>query len=447
MNCDFQPGLGRRAFLQAASAAAAGWASLAWAKERPAVTAPRATSGDLVEPDWTQRLTVTVGPDKADLVGENHLAIQAAVDYAAGLGGGTVKILPGIYRLRNAVYLRSGVRIIGSGDDSVLFKEPSVATKLAASSDWYDQEITLADAKGFELGDGVCLQTKNPLRDGIDVAKRTLVARSGRRFKLDRALRKNFWLSGGTTVSTLFPLLSGEHVADVRIENLILDGNRQQNDKLGHDCSGCAFLQDSNRIHFSKVTARNYNGDGISWQICHDVVVEDCWIHNNADLGLHPGSGSQRPVIRNNRVERNSIGIFFCWGVRFGLAEGNTIDDSITAGVSIGHRDTDNLITGNTIRRSGTSGVLFRPEPHKEFAAPRNRVEENRIEDSGPENGVAIDVQGVTEQVIIRGNQIRENRGQAKRIGIRLSAKSREIRLADNRFHGLAMDLVDLRAK
>ena len=41
------------------------------------------------------------------------------------------------------------------------------------------------------------------------------------------------------------------------------------------------------------------------------------------DMGLHPGSGSQRPVIRNNRLERNNLGLFWCWGVKFGLARAN----------------------------------------------------------------------------------------------------------------------------
>ena len=120
----------------------------------------------------------------------------------ARLGGGTVRVLPGTYRLRNAVYLPSNVRILGSGDDSVLIKEPSIKTKLAADSDWYDQEITLADAKGFAVGDGVCLQTKNPHNGGTEVAKRTLVARSGNRFKLDRALRQNFWVMGDSTCAS-----------------------------------------------------------------------------------------------------------------------------------------------------------------------------------------------------------------------------------------------------
>jgi len=409
------------------------------ADEPPEVAHPRATSGDdAAEPAWNERLTITVGPRDADLVGGNDRVLQAAVDYVAGLGGGTVRVLPGTYRLRNAVYLRSRVWLVGSGDDTVLIKCPSVTTKLAADSDWYDQEITLTDAGGFRLGDGVCLRTKNPHNGGTDVAKRTLVARDGNRFKLDRALRQNFWLMGESTVSTLFPILSGEEIEQVVIENLTLDGDKEHNDNLDGNYAGCIFLQDCRRIAIRGVTARNYDGDGISWQICHDVLVENCHSHDNTGLGLHPGSGSQRPVIRGNHLHDNDIGIFFCWGVKHGLAERNTIHDNRKYGVSIGHRDTNNLICDNEIARSGSAGVLFRPERGKDFAPHRNRLQRNRIVDSGPDDGVGIDVQGQTEQITIADNEIRETRQPMRRVGVRIGAETKDVTLVENQIEGFA---------
>src|SRR5262252_1533176 len=63
------------------------------AAEKPVVSFPRATSGDMAfEPDWTQRITVSVGPTNADIVGVTDRALQAAVDYVTRLGGGTVRI-------------------------------------------------------------------------------------------------------------------------------------------------------------------------------------------------------------------------------------------------------------------------------------------------------------------------------------------------------------------
>jgi hypothetical protein len=436
----------RRDFLWAVGAAAGASAAADAKAQQPPPARVRATSGDPIEPKWDEQLTVTVGPAKGDLVGGDHRVLQAAVDYVAALGGGAVKVLPGTFRLRNAVYLKSKVRIVGSGEETILIKEPSIAAKLAADSDWYDQEITLADARGFAIGDGVCLRTRNPHHGGTNVAKRTLVARSGNRFKLDRALRENFWLKGDTTVSTLFPIFSGEQIADVAIENLALDGNRAANANLDGNYAGCIFLQDCNRITIRNVTARSYNGDGISWQICHDVLVENCRSHDHAGLGLHPGSGSQRAVMRGNRLARNSIGIFFCWGVKFGLAEGNTIEDC-QCGISLGHRDTDNAVRNNVIRRSGQVGVLFRAESGKDFAAHRNRIEANRVENTGPDDGVAIDVQGPTEEATIAGNELNETRGPAKRTGIRLGVQTRDVRLADNRIQGFATPIADLRPR
>jgi hypothetical protein len=406
---------------------------------------PRATAGDRVEPNWDERLTISVGPRDADLVGTTEKVLQAAVDYVARQGGGTVRVLPGTYRLRNSVYLASGVRIAGSGEDSVVFKEPSTSAKLAADSDWFDQEITLDDASGFRVGDGICLRAKNPHNGGATVCKRTLIAQSGRRFKLDRALRENFWLMGEANAATLFPLFSGENIHDVAIENILLDGNRAQNDNLDGNYAGCIFLQDCADITIQGTIARNYNGDGISWQICHDVTVENCHSHDHAGLGLHPGSGSQRPVMRGNRLERNDIGLFFCWGVQGGLAEANQIADNRGYGISIGHRDTNNVIRDNEIHRSGTAGVLFRAERGRDFAPHRNLLERNRIVDSGPADGVAVDVQGETEAVIVRANQIRETRAPMQRVGIRLGAETSDIRLADNRIEGFATAVQDLR--
>ena len=44
-----------------------------------------------------RRLTVPVGPQKAVRVGTTDRVIQAAFDYVAPLGGGTVCVLPGVY--------------------------------------------------------------------------------------------------------------------------------------------------------------------------------------------------------------------------------------------------------------------------------------------------------------------------------------------------------------
>lgn len=406
------------------------------AAERPPVTHPRQTSGDqAVQPAWDEGLTVSVGNRDADLVGSDQRVIQAAVDHLARLGGGTVLIKAGTYRLRNAVYLQGGVHLRGEGAETLLIKEPSSTTALKLDSDWYDQEITLHDATGFRVGDGVCLRARDAKTGRQTVIKRTLTARSGNRFKLDKPLRENLWQMNGATCSTLFPLLSGEFADDIRIENLVLDGNRSHNEELDGNYAGCIFLQDCNRIHIRGVTARNYQGDGISWQICHDVVVEDCVSENNKNLGLHPGSGSQRPVIRNNQLRGNDIGIFFCWGVKYGLAENNRIEGN-RVGVSIGHRDTDNLITGNTVSGSTAHAVLFREERGPDFAGHRNRIVGNTFIDNSAEGGAVIEIKGGTEAITIQDNQFTETRGGKARIPVNKGPQTQGIVVEGSRLKG-----------
>jgi len=411
------------------------------------VKIPRATSGDPIEPNWAERLTLSVGLQKADLVGSSEKVIQAAVDSVARWGGGTVKILPGAYRFRNAVYLQSNVRILGSGQDSVITKEPSALARLAEDADWFDQEIILVDARDFEIGDGICIRAKDTDKGELKVIKRTLVARDGNRFKLDRALRDDAFLPGEPTVETLFPLFSGENIANVTIENLVLDGNKAHNTNLDGNYAGCVWLQDCIRMTLRNLTARNYNGDGLSWQICHDVLAEGCHSHGHAGYGLHPGSGSQRSIIRGNRLIDNSLGLFFCWGVRWGLAEKNFIEGNKRFGISIGHRDTDNVVRDNDVRASGEVGILFRKEPEQAFQGNRNLIEKNRILGVTQDRGIGIDIQGLTKSVTIAGNEIRETQAPRERVGIRIGPEAEQITLDDNRIEGFAETIIDMRKK
>jgi len=435
----------RRRFLAASALASSlGFWSRRALAQLPDVTQPRATDGDeRHEPDWDEQFTLTVGQSDADIVGKDDKALQAAVDYVARIGGGTIRILPGTYTLRNSVYLPSKVRLLGSGAETIITKAPSETIDFADDSDWYDQEITLKSTGGLRVGDGVTLRAKDTSRSGELIIKRTLVARSGNRFKINDGLRQNLWVEGAPTCTSVFPLLTSEYTSDVVIEDLVLDGNRANNAHLDGNYGGNIFLQDCNRYTFRNVESRNNNGDGFSFQICHDVRVENCWSHDNADLGVHPGSGSQRPLITGCKLERNGIGLFWCWGVKYGLAENNRMIDNRDYGISIGHNDTDNVMRGNEISGSGKVGLLFRDDGRGlDFWANRNTFENNKIIDSGDDNGVAIDIQGQTKDLKIANNELRETRNPMNRTAIRIGPAALRIELADNQIEGFAHSIV-----
>jgi hypothetical protein len=406
---------------------------------------PRAIFGDSAEPNWDERITVTVGHHNAHLIGSTDRVIQAAIDYVARLGGGTVRLLPGIYRLRNSVFLRSNLRLIGSGADSVLLKQPCSTTKIIADADHWEQEITLADPSGFEVGDGVRLVSKDPYGKGTNIIQRTLIARSGNRFKLDRRLEERFHLEGEPQVATNFALLQCTDVSDVLLENLTIDGNRAHNEMLDRGAfdDGAVRFDSSNRITARNLTVREFYCDGIVWGISHDVLVENCRVHDGVRLALHSGSGSQRSIVRGNRMEGSAEGIYFCWGAQHGLYEKNTIE-RCNYGMTFGHADSDNLIRDNEIRLSGEAGVHFRGG-NKAFAPHRNRFERNRIIDSGGDKGVAIEINGQTESVTLLNNELRETRAPGSRIGLLIAAETRDIRYSDNQIEGFAVPVSDLR--
>jgi len=396
------------------------------------------------------RLEITVGPAGGSVTGSDHLALQSAVDYVAARGGGTVRILPGTYLMRQALFLRRGVRVVGSGDATTLRKCDAAVTPLTANIDWYEEFVRVQDPSLFCVGGGIWIEGLSPFYKGRNqIAKRTVVAIEGDTIHLDRAVREDYWLDPGAQASTAFPVITAEYVDDAAVESLAIDGNREHNPHLDDSHAGAIFIQDCDRITLRDLTIHDYNSDGISAQICDDLVVEGCRISRCADLGIHPGSGCQRPRMIGNTLRGCSQGIFFCWGVRYGLAEGNLIEDSLRYGISIGHRDTDNIVRGNTIRRSAEIGVLFRTDRGAGRSPDRCVLEDNLIEDSGRQgDGVAVDLTGVAEDVVIRNNRLVDTRPPdpaRRRLGIRVAAGVLRPVIEGNACQGMDLDQIDLR--
>jgi hypothetical protein len=72
-------------------------------------------------------------------------------------------------------------------------------------------------------------------------------------------------------------------------------------------------------------------------------------------------------------------------------------------------------------------------------------LEDNHIVDSGPEEGIGIDVQGRTDAIAISHNDLRETRQPLKRIGVRIGARAGKVQLVENQIEGFALGISDLR--
>jgi hypothetical protein len=392
------------------------------------------------------RIMITVGQEEGDLKGNDDKVIQAAIDYVSRLGGGTILILPGTYTMRNSLFPRPGITIRGSGDNTILIKSPGVSSKIIREADWFEYCVQVENPAGFTVGGGIALSTDK--KNAEEVSLYTITAIKDNILFLDQRTEKNFWMMEEARASTRFSIINGRNTDDVNIENIVLDGNREKNEHINDNYAGAVFMQYCNRWNFRNVTARDYNSDGFSFQVCDDIHFEDCISLNNADLGFHPGSGSQRPVFKRCRAEGNSQGIFWCWGACYGIAEDCTTSGNKKYGINFGHRDTDNIIRNCLIENNGEVGILFRKEVNEFRTGDRNIIDNCMIRNNGKAGpGLGIDIQWKTNDITIRNCRFENQANGPQKTAIRISSEAQRITLENNSFKGDAVNIEDQRKK
>jgi parallel beta-helix repeat protein len=382
------------------------------------------------------------------MTGSDNRALQAAVDYVASLGGGTVEIGPGQYSMRDSLHLRSNVTVEGTPGKTILRKVKGYSAALKLDGDYGEEQFTITDAAGFEVGDGVAIWDKGA--GGFHTTVARITGRTGNTFAINLPLNADCMVDNGAQAATVFPVVSGYHLENARVEDLVIDGNKDENVYL-NGCRGAGiFLYRCPGAVITHCTVRNYNGDGISFQQCNDVTVTDCVSDGNAGLGLHPGSGSQRPTVRGCLAKNNKEdGLFLCWRVKYGTFEDNILEDNGRYGISIGHKDTDNLLRKNQVRGNQQAGIHFRNESEG-MAGHRNRIEENIIENNGTTKPApAIQVRGETRDLIFKNNIIRDTRPtdqQRQLVGIQLDEKVGAVTIEGNQI-AAQTELADSRKK
>ncbi|MBZ5670668.1 MAG: right-handed parallel beta-helix repeat-containing protein [Acidobacteriia bacterium] len=387
------------------------------------------------------RLTVTVGPADADVIGADNHAIQKAIDRVAAAGGGTVVIKAGTYLLANSVRLASHLTLRGEGPDKTLLKKiPGVRSKLKLDADYGEMIATVEDVRGFTPGMGVTILDKaSP--GGWTPSVRTIVRIEGNSLYFDRFLQMDYSVANQGEVFNTFPLIAGFGVTDLRVEGLTVDGSRADSVVLdGCQAAGIYFFH-SQRLTIRNCVARNYPGDGIGTQYVEDPVVDNCEVYGNAQLGIHLGTGALHGIVRHNRAHDNGQdGLYLCWRVKHALYEGNQSWNNGRDGISLGHKDTDNLFVKNTASGNGRAGIYFRDESAAN-AASRNTFEENLIEDNGRPDapGYGIRIEGETRDLRFVSNTIRSNRKDdvvVQPVGIYIGPKADYVTSERNLFVG-----------
>ncbi len=303
---------------------------------------------------------ITVGANAGDVRGPDNRAIQIAVD-ALPAGGGTVEVLPGEYTCYDAVHLRSGVRLTGSGEKTILRNCPGFCTSVRVDADYGQYKVSPRDVSGFQPGMRVYI--RDDAAGGWLESTATIERIENDVLHLDRHLMMDYAMARNATVSNAGALVSAIDAVNVRIENLTVDGNRASHQKAGGCRVGGVYLHRVKRAEINNVLVRDFAGDGISFQITRDVTLSHVRATRCANYGIHPGTGSARVRMTDCDFSENDVGGYFlCWRVQESTFQRLRCVGNGKFGISIGHKDTDNTFLDCLLRDNGEAALVFRGE-------------------------------------------------------------------------------------
>jgi len=392
--------------------------------------APHSVSGST-----TASRTITVAQSgTADVIGSDSATLQKAADMLRP--GDTLVIGPGTYRMDASLLIPSDVTVRGTDGKTILLKSRGVESTLTEDADYGDRYVSVTNPERFHPGMGVEI-SDDALHSGWDVTIARIMSVEDHILKIDPPTVRDYDLEHKhARVSNTYPILCAMNAENVSLEDLTVDGNKAENLYLDGCRGGAIYLYNVRNVTVKNCVARNYNGDGISFQISENVRVLNSESYGQTGYGVHPGTGSSNSLVERCRLHNNGdIGLFLCWRVRHGQFRDNVIEDNGHYGISIGHKDTDNEFANNTIARNGTSGVYFREETPVN-SGNRNTFRGNKVIDNGnAKAGYGFYIAKGVNDTVISGNDISDGGGTGHYAIYRASGAG-PVRLEKNSIQG-----------
>jgi parallel beta-helix repeat protein len=342
--------------------------------------------------------------------------------------------------MENSLFVPSGVTVRGTAGRTILRKSQGVESLLIEDGDYGESQLTVADPQKFRPGMGLSV-LDDTLNSGWDISVTTVVAVKGNTLRISPMTLRDYSVEPlRARVRNSFPILCAIETENVVFEDLIVDGNKDENSYIDGCRGGAIYLYQSRNAAIKNCVARNYNGDGISFQITDNVQVMNCESFGHTGYGVHPGTGSPHALVKGCRLHDNGqIGLFLCWRVRNGRFEDNVITNNGQYGISIGHKDTDNVFVNNTISGNRISGVYLREESVRN-SGHRNTFKDNKITNNGDtKTGYGFLIQPHAGEILIASNQIAETRSgkeRTQRYGVYRAAGAGTILLQNNAMQG-----------
>ena len=390
----------------------------------------------LVTPKVAER-NMTVGGNGADVAGFNNQSIQFAID-AVATTGGTVKLNPGTYEIIAPVRMKSNVNLVGSGKETILKRGNGVQTHYIVDADFGELKLTVENADGFEVG--MKVQVTDADNSGCwNVSTAYITDIYDNIIYIDKGLIRDYRSDRNGLISNTSSVIDVLDAENCTISDLTCDGNRSEN-FFADGCNNAGILiLRSKKITVDKVHVKDFNGEGISWQITENVTVKNSEISGSGNTGLHPGTGSPFTLIENNDVHHNDHdGLFICWRVYQSKVLNNKFHHNGEFGICTGHKDTDVIFKGNFVFNNQSDGINLRAE--RESNAPhRNTFIENIIENNGTRNGgYGFSVNSPAKDLVIKDN-VFKNSEKTQKAAIYIYANGSEPKLENNRFDEFEM--------
>jgi len=370
----------------------------------------------LVSPRFVEQV-ITVGGSNADITGFDNRSIQYAID-AVEKTGGTVKLMPGNFEIKAPVRMKSNVRLEGSGRETVLKKVNGFQTRFIVDADYGELKLTVENSDGFEPGMKIQVTDKDN-SSCWDVSTAYITDIQDNTIYIDDYLIRDYRADRDGFVSNASSVIEIIEGKNITVSNLTTDGNKSEN-YLADGCTSAGIMVfKSENVTIDNVHVKDFNGEGISWQITENVTVKNSEISGSGNIGLHPGTGSPFSVIENNDVHNNTRdGLFICWRVYESRVSGNKFHNNGRFGICTGHKDTDVIFNGNHIYNNGSDGVNLRGE--REANAPhRNTFVENVIENNGTiDGGYGFSVNSPAKDLVLKNNIFRSTGAQTQKAAI-----------------------------
>jgi parallel beta-helix repeat protein len=379
---------------------------------------------------------ITVGGPDADISGFTSEAIQIALDAIKTRGGGIVKLNSGVYKIIGPLRLSDNTSLTGSGKGTILQKCDGFKTSFIVDADWGMLKAVVKEIGGFKKGMGIQL-FDDKHKQAWDVTTAVITDIKDNVIYFDNNTNYDYLSSLNGTVTNSCSIVEAVGVENVKIAELIVEGNKRTNDYINGCRGGGIYIHKSRNCVVENVKVNEFNGDSFSWQITENITVKGCEASNGNGLGFHPGTGSDHSIVENCISHNNKQdGIFLCWRVQNGIFRNNTVYENGENGISIGHKDTENIFENNHVYENGYHGVLFREETEQN-SGHRNTFINNVIENNGiTKESAGFYIGGETHDITITNNIIRSAGKGNQSTAILVGKKSSKITAEGNKVSG-----------